>query len=100
MQEAGLVHVWWKEFSADASYCLRKIDQEMNNRKDDVKKPLTLKGLSGSFIILCSGCFASIIVFLFEFSFNKWIIGNRHIDCGAFKIICIQSIFKNWRQKN
>ena len=67
MQEAGLLDVWWKQFSTDASYCLRKIDQEVNNKVgDDVKKPLTLKGLSGVFLLLIAGIVVSIIVFILE----------------------------------
>ena len=71
MHEAGLLDVWWSLFSADASYCLRKINQEINNKVGgDVKKPLTVKGLSGSFTILGVGCLAAITVFIFEFC--KW----------------------------
>ena len=66
MKEAGLLDVWWKQFAADSSYCLRKIDQEMNNKIKDDKKPLTLKGLSGAFLILCAGCSLAIAVFIVE----------------------------------
>jgi len=66
MKETGLLDVWWKQFAADSSYCLRKIDQEMNNKIKDDKKPLTLKGLSGAFLILCAGCFLAIAVFIIE----------------------------------
>ena len=67
LREVGFIDVWLKQTIADPTYCLRKVDQEINNKKnDDDKKPLTLKGLSGAFIILGSGYSIAIAVFIVE----------------------------------
>lgn len=69
MQEAGLLDVWWKQFSIDSSYCLRKIDQETNSKRfgREDKKSLTMKGLSGAFLISGVGSSLAIAAFIVEF---------------------------------
>jgi len=67
LREVGFIDVWLKQTIADPTYCLRTVDQETNNKKnDDDKKPLTLKGLSGAFIILGSGYSIAIAAFIVE----------------------------------
>ena len=63
IHEAGLYEVWWKEFTADPSYCLKRNEQQKKAGDDD-KKPLTLKGLSGAFLVLLIGYAIAILVFL------------------------------------
>lgn len=69
MEQAGLLRGFQNGGmnGADPNYCLRKIQQEMNVKmgKQD-KKPLTLKGLSGAFVILGVGYAFAILVFLSE----------------------------------
>ena len=48
MEAAGLLGYWWNQVSADSTYCLNKIQQEMSNTKKNEKesiKRLTLKVL-------------------------------------------------------
>ena len=67
MEAAGLFPVWWKEFSSDSTYCMKKIQQETEAKgvKND-KKPLTLKGLSGAFLVLGVGISLAIAAFIVE----------------------------------
>jgi len=77
MKEAGLLDIWWKQFSVDSSYCLRKIDKETNNKKSgDNKKPLTIQGLSGAFLILGVGSSIAIAVFIVGICHSR--INNEH----------------------
>ena len=67
MEAAGLLELWWRTFAADPTYCLRKIEKEVDDKKtEDSKKPLTLKGLSGAFLVLGVGYSLAIVVFIFE----------------------------------
>ena len=72
MHAAGLLRGFQTSFTADPFHCLRKIKQEMTNKKrnQNVKKPLSLKGLSGAFLILGVGYGVAIIVFLFEICYG------------------------------
>ena len=69
MEAAGLLGYWWNQVSADPTYCLNKIQQEMSNTKKNEKesiKRLTLKGLSGAFVVLGFGYSLAIAAFIIE----------------------------------
>ena len=84
MEGAGLIDFWTKQWSADPSYCLKKNDQLlMNNnkiaaRKED-KKRLTLKGLSGSFVIFAAGSTLAIAAFILEICCHKRLFRRNKI---------------------
>ena len=72
LQENGLYVFWWKDFTAKSDYCLKRIEQEKKIRDDYNKKPLTLKGLSGAFLVLAV-CYALwILIFLLEIIFSHF----------------------------
>ena len=67
MEAAGLLELWWRTLAADPTYCFRKIEKEVDDKKtEDSKKPLTLKGLSGAFLVLGVGYSLAIAAFIFE----------------------------------
>jgi len=67
MEAAGLLEFWWRTLAADPTYCFRKIEKEVDDKKtEDSKKPLTLKALSGAFLVLGVGYSLAIAVFIFE----------------------------------
>jgi len=66
MQSAGLLNLWLNDNTIDPTTCLKKINQEMDPKKTDDLKPLTLKGLSGAFIILGVGYALAIAAFIVE----------------------------------
>ena len=72
LQENGLYVFWWKDFTAKSDYCLKRIEQEKKIRDDDNKKPLTLKGLSGAFLVLAVGYALGILIFLLEIIFSHF----------------------------
>lgn len=78
MKEAGLLDVCWKQFEVGSSYCRRKIDQETNKKKldDNKKKLLTLKGMSGAFLVLATSYAIAVIVFILEI-YNCHIISKE-----------------------
>ena len=53
IEQSGLAAKWWKDYGNDPSYCLGKIKKHMKNddRTTD-KHRLSLKDLSGAFLIL------------------------------------------------
>ena len=68
MDAAGLLGKWERgKLIENAVPCLRKIQQETNDkkRKDD-KKRLTLEGLSGAFLVLGVGYIISVFAFIIE----------------------------------
>ena len=67
IEQSGLAAKWWKDYGNDPSYCLGKIKKHMKNddRTTD-KHRLSLKDLSGAFLILIVGYVVSIITFIFE----------------------------------
>ena len=66
MDAAGLIDNWWKRVSANSTYCLNKLERETNEKKTNDHKPLTLKSLSGAFVLLGAGYALAITAFLFE----------------------------------
>ena len=72
MGEAGLLSIWQQGASSEATYCVRKIQQEMNDqiRKGD-KKRLSMNDLSGAFVILACGYLIDIVAFIFENRFGR-----------------------------
>jgi hypothetical protein len=67
MEAAGLLELWWTIYAADPTYCFRKIEKEVNDKKtEDSKKPLTFKELSGAFLVLGVGYSLAIATFIVE----------------------------------
>lgn len=60
MRENGLLDNWRFRIQADARRCL-----DASATKAE-KSRLSLKNLTGAFVVLFSGCIASILAFLFE----------------------------------
>lgn len=66
IREIGFSELWWKQVVDDPEYCLRKIDQQSNPKTNNDKKRLTLKGLSGAFLVLGVGSSLAIAAFMVE----------------------------------
>ena len=64
MREAGLVDHWIKNFRADAHQCVKN-KRNSKIEKDDIN-PLTLRGLTGAFIVLLTGIFLAFVAFIGE----------------------------------
>jgi hypothetical protein len=64
MEAAGLPGEWWKQYSDDSTYCLTKIQRKIKEKSG--KKRLTVKNLSGAFIVLGIGYALAVIAFIFE----------------------------------
>jgi len=80
MQASGLLTFWQKQAGRDSlRRCLKNgnFKGPKGNRRDDEKKPLTLKGLSGAFIILGFGYSLGIAVFIIEMCHSR--IKNRNV---------------------
>lgn len=79
MEAAGLLRGFQTSFAADPYHCLNKIKKEMTNKKRNTteKKPLTLRGLSGAFLLLVVGYALAILIFLLEIIYSRF--KNRHI---------------------
>ena len=78
MDATGLLSKWEREkLIENAVPCLRKIQQETNDkkRKGD-KKRLTLEGLSGAFLVLGVGYIISVFAFIIEIVWH-WRSKNR-----------------------
>ena len=96
MEQAGLLRAFQNGRSDDPTYCLRKINQETNNNNvKDVRKPLTLKGLSGAFVVLGVGYALAVLFFLLEkvyFNYQKRKIHHlesQKVIGNAAKIIVV-----------
>jgi len=84
MEEAGLIDYWWRRYNAaDPTSCLSEnlIKQEDKNNKSDRRKRLTLKGLSGAFVILIAGHILASLAFIMECSIARM---TKH--CSAVKV--------------
>ena len=66
MHDVGLINLWLNANAMDPTHCLKKIDQEMNQKKSVGLKRLTLSGLSGAFIVLGIGYSLAIAAFIVE----------------------------------
>lgn len=67
MDETGLLFLWQQGTSVDGKYCIQKIQQEVKEHmKSGHKKRLTMKDLSGAFVILGIGYAIGIITFIME----------------------------------
>ena len=62
--------------SALIRHCFNKIQQQINQKERKDKKPLTLKSLSGAFLVLCIGYTLAIAAFIVETA----VPGHRRID--------------------
>ena len=81
IDEAGLIKYWTRQTESDLSHhCARKTKMEMkntNNQGQNTKKPLTLKGLSGAFLVLGVGSSLAIAAFFFELVHHRYINKNK-----------------------
>lgn len=68
MREAGLVNQWIKEYRADANQCVKN-KRNSKIEKDDMS-PLTLRGLTGAFVVLIAGTTLALIAFAAECILN------------------------------
>ncbi len=68
MREAGLVNQWIKEYRADAHHCVKN-KRNSKIEKDDIS-PLTLRGLTGAFVVLIAGTTLALIAFAAECILN------------------------------
>lgn len=69
IDESGLIQYWTRHTESDLSHhCTRKTKMEMKNtnKNKSSKKPLTLKGLSGAFLILGVGSSLAVAAFIIE----------------------------------
>ena len=67
MQDFGLLDKMKNDaLFRNAAPCLRKIEEETNNKIKDKKKRLTLEGLSGAFLVLGIGYSIAIAAFIVE----------------------------------
>ena len=90
MEEAGLIDYWWRRYSAaDPTPCLSEnlMKKEKKKNKSEPFKRLTLKGLSGAFVILVAGYILSCLAFIMECS-----IARMRKEYHANKIIPIEDV--------
>ena len=67
MEQAGLIDYWWRQYSpADPTPCLASNYHKKRKGEGEDRKRLTLKSLSGAFIILIAGYILSVLVFIIE----------------------------------
>ena len=68
IDESGLAKYWLGQVEAGLTHhCTKKIKREMDNTTGkNTKKPLTLKGLSGAFLVLGVGSSIAITAFIVE----------------------------------
>ena len=74
MEEAGLIDYLWRRYSvADPTPCLSDniIKAEDKKKKSEPRKRLTLKGLSGAFVILIAGHVLAFLAFIIECSIAR-----------------------------
>lgn len=83
MDETGLLFLWQQGTSVDGKYCIQKIQRTMNEQlRSGDKKRLTLKDLSGAFVVLGAGYAIGIVTFIME-SYNGRILKNRKVIGNA-----------------
>lgn len=68
MREKGLIKKWTEQFQPVPRRCL----EEIANKPSGDPTKLTLAGLSGAFLILGVGSFASAIVFTCEVFYGRY----------------------------
>lgn len=66
MREGGLIVRWMKMYRASADLCLQKAKDVLSFSPYNSFAPLTLKNLSGAFVILASGYLAAFLVLIAE----------------------------------
>lgn len=78
IDELGLAQYWLSQVETGLiRKCTKRIEIEMKNIKKNknIKKPLTLKGLSGAFLVLVVGSLLAIAAFIVEL-LNGYIINK------------------------
>jgi len=65
VNEAGLTEKWRRRFQRDGNRCIGN-EKEKGRKTKKHDQRITLKNMSGSFVILVVGIFSSVIVFLTE----------------------------------
>lgn len=67
MKEAGLPDKWREQFQTyNGNHCLTNGGTKQNKKAGKKDQSITLKNLSGSFVVLLVGIFFSIILFIIE----------------------------------
>lgn len=82
MDETGLLPRWQQGTSVDGNYCIQKLQRTMKEQlKSGDKKRLTLKDLSGAFVLLSVGYAIGLTVFIIEIYCGR-ILKNRKAADG------------------
>ena len=87
MEASGLLNFWLKQATRGRhEYCLKKDHSKRSNsgRRNEDKKSLTMKGLSGAFVVLGVGYSLAVLIFIIE-NCHKRILNNRKIKCQQSK---------------
>jgi hypothetical protein len=92
IQAFGLIDYWFNKNATD--FCLKKIERETNNKKTRAKKPLTLKSLSGAFIVLGIGYVLALLAFVSEICHSR-ITNNRRRRQNLIRSYNISSVIEN-----
>lgn len=72
MDETGLLFRWQLGTSVDGNYCIQKIQRVMKEQfNSGDKKRLSLKDLSGAFVVLGVGYTIGIAVFILEHYYSR-----------------------------
>lgn len=65
MAEVGLLDHWRKEYQSDGGPCFNTVDRQ-NSKNEAPLTRITIKNLSGAFVLLLGGISFSITVFIGE----------------------------------
>ena len=90
MDETGLLFRWQQGTSVDGNYCIQKLQRVMKEQLNSGdKKRLTLKDLSGAFVLLGVGYAIGLTVFIIEIycgqflKNRKAVLGNKNPKSNA-----------------
>lgn len=82
MAEAGLLDEWRRRFQQDDGHCdadsVKSKDKKKRNRQPKTTR-ITIKNLSGAFVVLLVGYFGAIFVFIGELIFFRLCPGHPSI---------------------
>ena len=76
MAEAGLLDEWRSRFQRDNGHCVDKKKQK-GNRQTQTNNRITLKNLSGAFVVLFVGYLTSIFLFIGELILYRFCPGQQ-----------------------
>lgn len=85
MREAGLIQKWYNERLPNIADCLPRKGMKTEKAMGEGRKPLSLQGFTGAFIMLAVGSTIAFIVFLVENNIIGQIIVFRN-KCNVITI--------------